>query len=92
MDKYTVSKKTYLTYDFVSTAKKYIEPHVRQVILGKLNMNTPYTVLLQTIEVISAARSSYIKHSLTFYLYFGVSYLPILVTPKMLSACHINAF
>ena len=92
MDKYTVSKKTYLTYDFVSTAKKYIEPHVRQVILGKLNLNTPYTVLLQTIEVISAARSSYIKHSLKFYLYFGVSYLPILLTPKMLSACHINAF
>lgn len=43
-------------HDFVSTAKKYIEPHVRQVILGKLNMNTPYTVLLQTVEVISAER------------------------------------
>lgn len=33
-------------HDFVSTAKKYIEPHVRQVILGKLNMNITYTVLL----------------------------------------------
>lgn len=43
-------------HDFVSTAKKYIEPHVRQVILGKLNTNTPYTVLLQTVKVISAER------------------------------------
>ena len=48
-------------HDFVSTAKKYIEPHVRQVILGKLNMNTPYTVLLQTVEVISAERFFYIN-------------------------------
>ena len=48
-------------HDFVSTAKKYIEPHVRQVILRKLNMNTPYTVLLQTVEVISAERFFYIN-------------------------------
>ena len=48
-------------HDFVSTAKKYIEPHVRQVILGKLNMNTPYTVLLQTVEVISAETFFYIN-------------------------------
>ena len=46
-------------------------------------MNTPYTVLLQTLEVISAEKSSYIKHSLKYILYCEVS---------QIFSCYINAF